>query len=232
MRYKNLFFDLDDTLWAFSLNARNTFKEVYFEYQLDQYFDSFEEFYSLYERRNTELWVEYGNGSITKDELNKQRFLYPLQTVGLDDEELAKRYSDEFFKRIPTKSELMPYAKEVLDYLSSRYNLYIISNGFRELQSLKMQSSGIDHYFKRVILSEDIGLHKPAVEIFNFALSATQSELRDSLMIGDSWSADIEGARRVGMHHVYYSPVPQKDDSLPFKPTYCIADLRELMQIL
>lgn len=230
MRYKNLFFDLDDTLWAFSLNARNTFKEVYFEHQLDRYFDSFEDYYSLYERRNAELWIEYGAGTITKDELNEQRFLYPLQAVGVDDKELAKRYSDDFFERIPTKSDLMPYAKEVLDYLAPKYNLYIISNGFRELQSLKMKSSGIDNYFKRVILSEDIGLHKPAIEIFNFALSATQSELRDSLMIGDSWSADIEGARRVGMHHVYYSPL--SDEAVPFKPTYRISDLRELMQIL
>lgn len=88
----------------------------------------------------------------------------------------------------------MPHAKEVLEYLAPKYNLYILSNGFRELQSCKMRSAGVDTYFKKVILSEDIGVLKPRPEIFHFALSATQSELRESLMIGDSWEADIAGA--------------------------------------
>lgn len=83
---------------------------------------------------------------MTKEELNRQRFLYPLQAVGIDNEMLAKRYSDDFFSIIPTKSRLMPYAEEVLSYLAPKYNLYILSNGFRELQSRKMRSSGIDTY--------------------------------------------------------------------------------------
>ncbi|WP_288777432.1 YjjG family noncanonical pyrimidine nucleotidase [uncultured Bacteroides sp.] len=230
MKYKNLFFDLDDTLWAFSQNAYDTFEEVYDKYRLGQYFDSFSHFYSLYQRRNTELWVEYGNGQVTKEELNRQRFLYPLQAVGIDNEMLAKRYSDDFFSIIPTKSRLMPYAEEVLSYLAPKYNLYILSNGFRELQSRKMRSSGIDTYFNKIILSEDLGVMKPWPEIFYFALSATQSELRESLMIGDSWEADITGANGIGMHQVYYNVSGRAD--FPFRPTYLVTDLKELMELL
>ncbi len=230
-KYKNLFFDLDDTLWAFSSNARTTFQEVYFEHGLDRFFSSFDEYYTIYQQKNTELWIEYGAGRITKEELNRQRFLYPLAAMGHADDALAKTYSDDFFRRIPLKSGLMPYAKEVLDYLSPRYNLFILSNGFRELQTKKMQSAGIDSYFKRVILSEDLGLHKPAAQLFNFALSATQSEVRNTLMIGDSWSADIEGARGVGIDQAYYPP-SEVAQALPFQPTYLLADLRELKCIL
>ena len=97
MKYKNLFFDLDDTIWAFSQNARNTFEEVYQKYSFDRYFDSFNHYYTLYQQRNTELWVEYGEGKITKDELNSQRFFYPLQAVGVKDEALAERFSRDFF---------------------------------------------------------------------------------------------------------------------------------------
>ena len=129
MKYKNLFFDLDDTLWAFSANARDTFEEMYDKYGLGAFFDSFEHFYSLYQQRNTELWIEYGNGRITKEELNRQRFLYPLEAVGAGDSALAVAYSEGFFSVIPTKSRLMPHAKEVLEYLVSRYNLFILSNG-------------------------------------------------------------------------------------------------------
>lgn len=230
MKYKNLFFDLDDTLWAFSANARDTFEEMYERYGLDNFFDSFDSFYSLYQQRNRELWEEYANGQITKEELNRRRFLYPLEAVGAGDSALAKAYSDGFFSVIPTKSRLMPHAIEVLEALAPRYNLYILSNGFRELQYRKMCSGGIDVYFKKVILSDDIGLLKPAPQLFHFALSATQSELRESLMIGDSWDADIAGARGVGMDHAFYNVSGRTE--FPFKPTYLLNDLKELMQIL
>lgn len=229
-QYKNLFFDLDDTLWAFSQNARDTFEEMYQKYGYDRFFQSFQHFYTLYQRRNVELWEEYGNGQVTKEELNRQRFLYPLEAVGAGDATLAKNFSDDFFSVIPTKSKLMPHAREVLEYLSTRYNLYILSNGFQELQCHKMRSAGIDRYFKKVVLSDDIGVLKPWPEIFHFALSTTQSELRDSLMIGDSWENDITGARGVGMHQAFYDVIGKTE--LPFLPTYHIRDLKELMQIL
>ena len=81
MKYRNLFFDLDDTIWAFSRNARDTFEEVYRKYSFERYFDSFDHYYTIYQQRNTELWIEYGEGKITKDELNRQRFSY-LEAVG------------------------------------------------------------------------------------------------------------------------------------------------------
>ena len=228
--YKNLFFDLDDTLWAFSINARDTFEEMYWKYDYQRYFQSFDHYYTLYQRRNLELWDEYGEGSITKEELNRQRFLYPLEAVEAGDAFLAKAFSDDFFSVIPTKSKLMPHADEVLNHLSSKYNLYILSNGFQELQCHKMRSAGIDKYFKKVVLSDDIGVLKPWPEIFHFALSATQSNLRESLMIGDSWENDIAGAKGVEMHQVFYNP--NGKTGLPFQPTYQITDLKELMQIL
>ena len=230
MQYKNLFFDLDDTLWAFSYNARDTFEEMYRKYEYDRYFRSFQHFYELYERRNVELWAEYADGKVTKDELNRQRFLYPLEAVGEGDAALAKAFSEDFFAVIPTKSRLMPHAREVLEYLAPKYNLSILSNGFQELQCHKMRSAGIDRYFKKVVLSDDIGVLKPWPEIFHFAMSATQSELRDSLMIGDSWDNDITGARGVGMHQVYYNVTGRSE--FPFKPTYQITDLKELLQLL
>ena len=229
-QYKNLFFDLDDTLWAFSLNARDTFEEMYHKYDYGRFFRSFLHFYTLYQHRNTELWEEYGRGQVSKEELNRQRFLYPLEAVGARDVALAEAFSDDFFSVIPTKNRLMPHAYEVLEYLAGKYNLYILSNGFRELQSRKMRSAGVDGYFKKVILSEDLGVLKPWPAIFNFALSATQSELRESLMIGDSWEADITGAHGVGMHQAFYNVTERT--TFPFLPTYHIHSLKELMDLL
>lgn len=230
MPYKNLFFDLDDTLWAFSLNARDAYEEMYRKYGYDRFFDSFEHYYSLYQRRNLELWAEYADGKVTKEELNRQRYLYPLEVAGVRDSALAEAYEKDALAAIPTKRKLMPHALEVLEYLSSKYNLYILSNGFKELQSHKMRSAGIDRYFKKVVLSDDIGILKPWPEIFHFALSATQSELNESLMIGDSWENDITGAAGVGMHQVFYNISGRVD--FPFTPTYQITDLKELLELL
>ena len=230
MPYKNLFFDLDDTLWAFSANARDTYEEMYRKYDYDRFFDSFEHYYSLYQRRNLELWAEYADGKVTKEELNRQRYLYPLEAVGAGDSALAEAYEKDALATIPTKSKLMPHAREVLEYLSAKYKLYILSNGFKELQFHKMRSSDIDKYFRKVVLSDDIGILKPWPEIFHFALSATQSELNDSLMIGDSWENDIAGAAGVGMHQVFYNLSGRTD--LPFTPTYQITDLKELLDLL
>ena len=124
----------------------------------------------------------------------------------------------------------MPHAREALDYLVARYNLYILSNGFRELQEQKMRSAGVEEYFKKVVLSEDIGAHKPFPEIFYFAMSATQSELRTSLMIGDNWKNDVTGAKNVGMGNIYYNI--KKEMSLPFKPSFDMKDWKEISSFL
>lgn len=232
-KYRNLFFDLDDTLWAFSENARDTFEEMYELHGYGHLFVSFAHYYSLYEERNRQLWEEYGRGEVTKEELNRQRFSYPLLQVGVPEAEameLSQRFQSDFFQVIPTKQKVMPHAHEVLSELSSRYRLFILSNGFRELQCHKMRSAGLDVYFRKIVLSDDLGLLKPRPELFLFALSATQSQLNESLMVGDSWANDVAGARGVGMDQVFFDPAGSQD--LPFTPTYHISDLKELLSFL
>lgn len=231
MKYKSIFIDLDDTLWAFTENARDTFEDMYHQYRFERYFQSFDHFMELYVPKNLELWDLYGRHEISKDELNARRFSYPLLQVGVDDPLLVKTYSDNFFAAIPYKRKLMPHAMEALEYLSGKYRLYILSNGFRELQEQKMRSAGILRYFRKIVLSEDIGVHKPFPAIFNFAMSATQSEFRTSLMIGDNWKNDVAGARDVGMGQGYYCP-DAEPSVLDFQPTFLLRDWKEIKKVL
>lgn len=231
MEYRSIFIDLDDTLWAFTENARDTFEDMYHQYRFERYFQSFDHFMELYVPKNLELWDLYGRHEISKDELNARRFSYPLLQVGVDDPALVKAYSDGFFAAIPYKRKLMPHAMEALEYLSGKYRLYILSNGFRELQEQKMRSAGILRYFRKIVLSEDIGVHKPFPAIFNFAMSATQSEFRTSLMIGDNWKNDIVGAREVGMGQGYYCP-DAEPSVLEFQPTFLLRDWEEIEKVL
>jgi putative hydrolase of the HAD superfamily len=181
--------------------------------------------------KNEQLWEEYGKGTITKNELNAIRYAHPFRVVGAYDQEFVETYKKDYMSRIAFKEKMMPHTREALEYLYSKYNLYILSNGFRELQTQKLRSAKVDHLFKKIILSEDIGVHKPNIQIYHFALSATQSELKESLMIGDNWNTDIVGAQRAGMHCIYYNPNRDTTTHNP-KANYEIADWLEVKDIL
>ena len=135
-------------------------------------------------------------------------------------------------KRLPLGTRLMPYAREVLEYLRPRYRIYILSNGFAELQSRKMQSAGIDRYFDGVVLSEDIGVNKPHREIFEHALRVAGVTADRALMIGDNYEVDIKGARGAGIDQVYYNVAGVNIDDNALKPTYTIELLLELKGIV
>ena len=126
--YKNIFFDLDDTLWFTLHNSREAFHEIYDNFKLSRFFDSFDHFYTIYLKRNNQLWAEYAQGTVTIEKINHDRFIYPLQTVGINDESLAKDFSVSFFKTLPSKKTLIPHAMELLEYLNGKgcYNLYIV----------------------------------------------------------------------------------------------------------
>ena len=229
--YKNIFIDLDNTIWAFDQNSKETFREMYEKYHFERFFDSFDQFFRIYCTKNEELWDRYGKGTITKEELNAIRYAHPFRVVGAYDQEFVETYKKDYMSRIAFKANLMPHTREALEYLHAKYNLYILSNGFRELQTQKLRSAKVDHYFKKIILSEDIGVHKPNIQIYHFALSATQSELRESIMIGDNWKTDIVGAQQTGMHCIYYNPL--KDTSTHYtNADYEIADWLEIKNIL
>ena len=231
-RYESLFFDLDDTLWDTTANSRDSLSEAFVCCGLDRYFPSFEAFYRIYHSHNEQLWSDYAAGRIDKDTLNFERFAHPFRSAGIETgtatgfqalapvgestteacahatgRELLARFSALFFSLIPTKRKVLPHAHETLRLLQERgYRLFVLSNGFRELQSRKMQAAGLDGFFRRIVLSDDIGILKPNPRLFHFALSATQSDPRRSLMIGDNIRTDILGAFHAGLDQMYFNP--------------------------
>ena len=229
--YKSIFIDFDDTLWDIHANGKEALQETFDAYRLGNNFASFNDFYTIYMTKNHELWDKYRMGEIKKKELVLNRFLYPLQQGGIDDEAFALRMSDDFLEATTTKTKLIPYAKEILDYLSPFYRLFIISNGFSEVQYKKLENSGLDAYFEKVILSEDAQANKPNPLIFDYALRNTNSRRNETIMIGDSWEADIVGAKNSRIDQIFFNhttPPP----TMEFQPTFMIRSLKEIEQIL
>ena len=232
-RYDVLFIDLDDTLYDFSANSLDAYREVYALMGYDRWFDGFDHYYRIYWERNRQLWVLYGDGKITKDELNAERYAHPLRVVGVPDADaVGARFWAEAMERLPLGAKLMPHAREVLEYLKPRYRIYILSNGFAELQARKMQSAGIGGYFDGVVLSEDIGVNKPHRAIFEHALSVAGVTADRALMIGDNYEVDIKGAQGVGIDQVYYNVAGTPIGDGESAPTHVISSLLELKEIV
>ncbi|MBP1638649.1 MAG: noncanonical pyrimidine nucleotidase, YjjG family [Bacteroidetes bacterium] len=228
--YRHLFFDLDNTLWNFTDNARSALFDVYTHYNLDQYYPEFDSYVKQFEDNNTVLWRLYGADKITKDFLNSERFLSPLRPFGILNESLAREMCAFYLDQCCQKIAVMPNTFVTLDYLKAHYNLYIISNGFREVQYKKLNNSGLSGYFKNIFLSEEIGYHKPKPEFFAHLFAVTDATKQGSLVIGDNFEADIEGAMNFGIDQVYFAT--NLSESHCKRPTYTIHDLSELCQFL
>jgi len=231
MNYKNVFIDLDDTLWDFHANAKSSLAEIYDRRNLGQFFDSFEQYFSIYAKRNIELWEEYGKGTISKEELSLERFSHPLIQVGVDNSALAKEIGEEYLALLPSRTMLVPYAKELLEYLHPKYTLTIVSNGFVEVQYKKLHSCRIEQYFSHVVLSEAAQALKPDKRIFEYALQLNNAKASETIMIGDSYEADIVGAQNAGIDQIYFNP--RLDGLQEDKPaTYFVKSLEEIIGMI
>jgi HAD superfamily (subfamily IA) hydrolase, TIGR02254 len=230
MAYKNLFIDLDDTLWDIHLNGKECLEEVYRDYGYDAFYPSFEDYYDVFMPNNHRLWALYRQGEIKKEELVVERFLMPVRKFGLDDPVYAKKLSDDFLERTTRKTRLIDGAIDLLEYLKPRYRMHILSNGFREVQYKKIENSGLMPYFDRIVLSEDAGINKPHADMFTYALKNTNSRRDQTMMIGDSWDADITGAYNSRIAQIWFNPKNETPEG--FTPTYTVQALAEIKKIL
>ena len=228
--YKHLFIDLDDTLWDIHSNSKECLFEIYNEYGYNKFYNTFDDYYNVYMPSNHHLWGLYRDGSISKDELIVERFLVPVREFGIDDADYAKKLSDDFLERTTFKTKLVDGTMDLLNYLKPKYQMHILSNGFREVQYKKIENSGLTPYFDEIILSDEIGVNKPHAEFFTFALEKAKADPTETLMIGDSWDADILGAYNSNIHQMWFNPESHSPNG--FTPTYCVKTLSEIKDIL
>ena len=231
MAYKDLFFDLDHTLWDFETNSKETIQELYTTHRLvDLGIVDFDRFYSTYSAHNHRLWDRYTKGFIKQEELRWKRVYLSLLDFKVANEPLAKEMSQAYLEILPNKKHLFPYTIEILEYLKQKdYKMHLITNGFESVQFKKIKNSGLQDYFIEVITSEASNSLKPQKEIFEYALKNTNASIEESIMIGDNESADIQGGINIGMDTIFVNHI----QVVPTVPaTYTITHLKELENIL
>ena len=231
MPYKNLFFDLDHTIWDFELNSKETLWDLHLKYALEaKGINNFDEFYSKYSVHNHRLWDRYTKGFIKQEELRWKRIYLSLLDFKIADETLSKEISVDYLDILPNKKNLFPYTIEILEYLKNKdYTMHLITNGFESVQMKKIKNANLSDYFTQVITSEASNSLKPNKEIFEYALKISKPNLKTSIMIGDNESADIQGAINVGMDSIFVNHL-QIQPTVP--ATHTITHLKELEAIL
>jgi len=228
--YTHIFFDLDRTIWDFDASTMDSFERMYRKYDLENRgIPSLQEFKKHYDEHNNRLWDLYREGGILKEVLNVKRFELSLADFGIVDQNVAVGMSRDHILLDPGRAFLMPYATESLAYLSSKYSLHLLSNGFSEVQEQKYRIARLDRYFKTVTTSEEAGIKKPDPGIFDFAMGRAACSAEEAIMVGDDLEVDILGARNVGMEQVYYNTNGHDHNEAV---TFEIRSLKELLEIL
>ena len=229
-KYSHIFFDLDRTLWDFDRNSRETLRDLYAYHNLGKKgIRDVEDFILAYEKRNLELWNLYRENKIEKSVLRWKRFNDIFLLDNIVDQELADRFGNDYVTISPQKTGLFPYALESLEYLQKHYKLHLITNGFDEVQKVKIKACGLADYFDVLVTSEACGFKKPDSRIFSYALEKADAKAEESLMIGDDLVADILGARKMNIDQIYFNPEKAQN---PEDVTFEINSLKELIKIL
>jgi putative hydrolase of the HAD superfamily len=203
---KHLFFDLDDTLWDFNRNSGVVLEQLFAEFSLAEKLNAgFPEFHSEYKKTNLQFWSRYYKKEIDKSFLRNNRFKETFKKFNYENHEDNLSITEQYMQRAPHGTLLKDGCIETLIYLNKKYQLHIITNGFKEIQGIKLAGSGIKNYFSNVIISEEHGLTKPDEQIFRLAESISGAKKEDCVMIGDSYESDVMGAVNAGWEAIYIS---------------------------
>ena len=225
-KVKHVFFDLDHTLWDFDKNSGLTFEKIFDINNIDVQLNDFLE---VYEPINLKYWKLYREERVSKPELRYGRLKEAFNAIEVEiDDNTINKLSVLYIEYLTTFNHLYDGATEVLEYLKTRYELHIITNGFEEAQERKMKNSNIRHYFKTITNSEMVGVKKPNPKIFNFALDIANANPEESIMIGDSLEADIQGAEGVGMDTIFFN-YRQEMMPIPYKTINQLIDIKTLL---
>lgn len=199
---EHVFFDLDHTLWDFDKNSALTFEYIFKLNKIDLELSRFLE---VYIPINFDYWENYRKNLVSKEKLRYGRLKDSFTALSYQvDDTIIDKLSNDYILYLSEYNHLLDGGVEALDYLSDKYTLHIITNGFEEVQHKKLKNSNILNYFNTITTSEEAGVKKPHPNIFDISLKKAKALPQKSVMIGDNYEADIVGAADFGLQTIYF----------------------------
>jgi len=222
MRKPILLFDLDNTILDFDKGERAALSEAFRRFQIEPT----EKLLEDYHRINIKFWERLEKGEITRIEVLEGRFDELFRLYGIDC--TGEKIQGVYEKNLGTHFDFMAGAKELLEKLYEKNDLYIVSNGCAEIQASRIEGANLRKYFKDFFVSENIGYDKPDKRFFDYCfLSIPDFERERAIVIGDSLTSDIKGGKNAGVRTCWFNiggkPVPIFN-----RPDYVISSLDEL----
>lgn len=210
---KQVIFDIDNTLIMWKDEYWNTLNKTLDYFNID-YNDNIinnlmaacDDYENKYDKYNYDdmrlLMEEYSNIKLPKEFIKRW-------TIFLED-----CYPKE------TNNDLI----EILEYLSNKYDLVVLTNWFLDEQVNRLKNMGIYKYFKKVVATENI-CNKPSKEAYLEACKPYNES--ECIMIGDSIKLDIEGAINTGLDAILFDPYNKYDTN--YKKVTKLIDLKKYL---
>ncbi|MBQ6595107.1 MAG: YjjG family noncanonical pyrimidine nucleotidase [Clostridia bacterium] len=231
--HRNFLFDLDQTLLDFHASERKALGIVLRSRGL-----AFpDEIYRAFRAYNKSLWLELEKGTISRTELFARRFQYIFARCGGDDSALDPlRINDEFIRTMSVNGVLMDGALEFVERLKAgipNARIYIASNGVTVNAKGRIASTGLDRYIDGLFVSEEMGATKPDAAFFDICLERIGEPRETCVMIGDSLSSDMLGAKNASLASVWFMPSGNIEEAVrAYDIDWCASSYDELYDIL
>ena len=231
--HHNFLFDLDQTLLDFHASEYKALSIVLKANGL-----SFsDEIYRTFKAYNKSLWLELEKGTISRTELFTKRFQDVFSrcegdTTGLD----PLKVNDDFIRTMSVNGVLMDGALEFVEKVKRNIpdaRIYIASNGATVNAKGRIASTGLDRYIDGLFISEDMGVTKPDAAFFDICLNRIGEPGSSCVMIGDSLSSDMLGAKNASLDSVWFMPYGNIEEAMAaYGINYCASSFDELYAIL
>jgi YjjG family noncanonical pyrimidine nucleotidase len=222
LNYKWILFDADETLFHFDAYAglQAMFSEFGVAFS--------QEDFTQYQATNQPLWHAFQLGQINAEQLQHRRFAQWGSKLDIAPATLNSR----FLQSMANITQLIEGVAPLLSALKGQAQLGIITNGFEALQSVRLAKLGLTDTFKIVVSSEQAGVAKPDIGIFNYTLNLMGDVAKEEvLMVGDNFVPDVIGGQKAGFDTCWYNPkqlaIPQEP-----APTFNISNMAQLIEIL
>ncbi|OLQ93522.1 noncanonical pyrimidine nucleotidase, YjjG family [Vibrio panuliri] len=222
MKYDWILFDADETLFKFDAfkGMQLMFKRMGVEYTREDF--------EQYQKVNKPLWVDYQNGTISAEDIKHTRFKGYAQQFNTTTAELNSAFLDA----MADICSMIPQARELLEALQGKAKLGIITNGFTELQDVRLAKMGLSDMFEHVIISEEVGVAKPDVGIFSHAMEKMGLPDKNKvLMVGDNLHSDVLGGVNFGIDTCWLNAAeqPHCQDITPSYTVKCLSELKAIL---
>lgn len=222
---RRIFLDLDDTLCGYWDASKSGLRKA-FEFHgpegytaeelVEHWAAAFREFSPTLKQTGWyPTYLERGEPTRT------EQMRLTLARLGLDEPEQVAALSAAYAAYRNAHLRLFEDAGRVLDALSGKYPLGLITNGPADIQREEIATLGIGHYFDIVWIEGEMGRGKPLPEVFEKVGEQARCEPHEIAMVGNSYAHDIRPALEAGWVGVWIrrpSDVPPSHKGFTAKP--------------